>query len=74
MAITVISASKMKEIKDRIKTEFARRNKTEWNYNGETGSLSEFSNSEYDFTNQPVYNGVVPSEHGKKTVNLLLKV
>ena len=62
----MLTASQMNTLKSKIKAEMARRN----GY----GSLSEFSTSTYDFTNNPTSGGAIYAEQGQKTIDLLLKI
>ena len=62
----MLTASEMNTLKRKIKAEMARR----CGY----GSLSSYSGSTYDFSTTPSAGGVMMSEQGQKTVNLLLKI
>jgi modification target Cys-rich repeat protein len=66
MAITNLSVARINNIKARMKTVFAKRKYY--------GSLESLASSANDFSTIPALNGLVLSEHGAKTINLMLSV
>lgn len=61
-----MNSTDVKNLKTKIKAEMLRRDGV--------GSLTEFGTSTYDFTIVPAAGVKVLEEHGKKTVDLLLKI
>lgn len=67
-------------LKAKLKTELARRNGlgpasgAKWTPTKAFGSLSDYSSAAYDFTQQPIKDGRITVDQGKKTVDLLLKI
>lgn len=61
-----MTAEQINELKSKIKAEMLRRNGH--------GSLESYGDSSYDFDVIPVTGEKVLVEHGKKTVDLLLKI
>lgn len=64
MAITNLSVARIINIKERLRAALLRRKYY--------GDLSSLASSSYDFNNIPQLNGLILSEHGQKTINLLL--
>ena len=61
-----LTAAQLNSIKQRVKAEMARRN----GY----GSLAEYAGSAYDYSDVPAKDSIIIEEHGKKAVDLLLKI
>lgn len=66
MAITNLSASRLVNIKERLRAALARRK-----YYGNVSALADASKN---FTVVPQLGGLVLSEHGQKTIDLLLSI
>ena len=66
MALVPMTASEINEIKSRIKIEFEKR----CGY----GPVNQYTDSFYDFDTVPEVNKRILSEHGEKTLDLLLEV
>lgn len=66
MAITNLSVERIKNIKARLKAVLLKRK-----YYGDVTSLANTAN---DFSTIPALNGLVLSEHGAKTINLILNI
>ena len=62
----MLTAAQAIELKAKIKAEMLRRNGF--------GSLAEYGTSSYDFTENPTKDELIMTEHGQKTVDLLLKI
>lgn len=75
-----MTAQQLINLKTKLKAELQRRNGLgpasgkKWNPTKAFGSVSEYGGSAYDFTQQPVKDGKVTVDQGKKTVDLLLKI
>lgn len=66
MAVTNLSIAYINNLKARLKAALVKRR-----YYGDLSSLASSAN---DFSTTPQLNGLVLSEHGQKTINLLLNV
>lgn len=64
MAVTDLSVAYINNLKARLKAALVKRKYY--------GDLSGLASSTYDFSTKPQLNGLVLSEHGQKTINLLL--
>lgn len=63
----MLTAEEMNTLKAKVKAEMLRRN-----YG--SGSLSQYGSADYDFVVNPTQGGLILTEHGEKTINLLLKI
>lgn len=61
-----MTAEQVKELKAKIKDEMLRRNGN--------GSLAEYGSSSYDFSVVPQTGNQILTEHGQKTIDLLLRI
>ena len=62
----MLSAEQVNQLKAKIKAEMLRRRGT--------GSLASYGTAAYDFTVTPIEGQTILTEHGQKTVDLLLKI
>lgn len=65
MSYTPMTAAEIISLKAAVKSEMLRRASS-------IGGLATYGGNNYDFSTMPVTDGAVKTEHGQKTVNLLL--